>query len=92
MKSDIFQRKEYTHMDVTLSYLFMAHLLKLLLPGVLLAALVCGRRGQVLQDVGVSLMAEGREVADVQFQLTAVLIEVYEWGDNLSKNRNEEMG
>lgn len=76
----------------TLSYLLGAHLLKLLLPGVLLAAVVCGGRGQVLQDVGVSLMAQGREVADVQFQLTAVLIEVYEWGDNLSKNRNEEMG
>lgn len=46
---------------------------------------VCGGWGQVLQDVGVSLVAQGCEVADVQFQLTAVLIEVYEWGDNLSK-------
>lgn len=73
-------------------YLFGAHLLQLLLPGVPLAAVVSGGWGQILQDERVSLVAEGREVADVQFQLTAVLIEVYERGDNLSKNRNEEMG
>lgn len=82
----------FSEKSITLSYLLGAHLLKLLLPGVLLAAVVCGGWGQVLQDVGVSLVAQGREVADVQFQLTAVLIEVYEWGDNLSKNRNEETG
>lgn len=77
----------FSEKRITLSYLLGAHLLKLLLPGVLLVAVVCGGRGQVLQDVGVSLMAQGREVADVQFQLTAVLIEVYEWGDNLSKTQ-----
>ena len=37
-------------------------------------------------------MTKGREVADVEFQLTAVLIEVYERGDNLYKAEERELG
>ena len=56
-------------------HLLWTHLLQLLLPSCSVTAVVGGGRGQVLQDVGVSFVAQGGQVADVEFQLAAVLIE-----------------
>ena len=57
------------------SYLFLGHLLQLILPRCLVVVqLIGGWWSESSEDQGVSVMAEGGQVPDVQLELASVLV------------------
>lgn len=67
----------------------MRHAVQLRVPGGGgVGAVVGGRRGEVLQYDGVSLLTQGGQVTDVQLQLTTVLVQIQERRENLRKEQS----
>ena len=54
-------------------YLVEGHLLQLLLPRRGVGMVIVGGRGELAEDAGVAVVAEVRQVGDVELEFTAVL-------------------